>query len=383
MDTSFRKWRDSLPVPLQPWMRDSGVLRILVDSILLPLSLPTICQEYPTAVEDFLRLSGVKSDASRRMNNNDKVQLQQFRYGDHASNVIDLVSPQEEEDVTNNMPLIVFVHGGAWGSGFPSMYRLVAAPFVQDQQQVAILGYRTYPDASVPGQVSDVKQALTCLVEKFPNAPMILMGHSSGAHILSLALVTGQLRPEQNGMDNIIGFIGMAGVYDIPSHYNYETQRGEDLVSPLSMACGESLSAWKSNSPTRLLLKSTKISIDDNKRPNQQAVLKQQQLEYWKAQKSKLPILICHGTHDTTVPMSSSVAFVEAWNKALEKTMTTSPRRGASKSTAGELILLDGVEHSEMILQIMFGGPSRDVVRRWIQVQLKQRPEPQSNYYFQ
>jgi acetyl esterase/lipase len=82
--------------------------------------------------------------------------------------VLDLFFPQNSKSTkashVHPRGLLVFVHGGAWGSGLPWMYRLVAKPFLEDlSMAVAIVGYRSYPDAHAEGQVKDVEQALSHL----------------------------------------------------------------------------------------------------------------------------------------------------------------------------------------------------------------------------
>ena len=126
--------------------------------------------------------------------------------------------------------MIFFVHGGAWGSGQPWFYRLIAIPFLELGFAVAIIGYRVYPLCGVPPsnsnnnnnssssnrdrggiltQVDDLELAFCKLVKEYPewccNIPnqnnnkeeyhhlphlgTIVMGHSSGAHISLLWLV--------------------------------------------------------------------------------------------------------------------------------------------------------------------------------------------------
>ena len=101
-----------------------------------------------------------------------------------------------------------FVHGGAWGSGQPWMYRLVAAPFLKMNMAVAVVGYRTYPDGNAQDQVDDLEQAARSVYAKYGDycvnsggddkeekkdendwLGVVLMGHSSGAHIALLMMV--------------------------------------------------------------------------------------------------------------------------------------------------------------------------------------------------
>jgi hypothetical protein len=36
-----------------------------------------------------------------------------------------------DNNVMEQQSLFIFVHGGAWGSGFPTMYRLMSVPFLE------------------------------------------------------------------------------------------------------------------------------------------------------------------------------------------------------------------------------------------------------------
>ena len=59
-------------------------------------------------------------------------------------------------------------HGGAWGTGEPWLYRLTALPFLENNQAVAIVGYRTYPDGLIQDQVNDVELAIQTLSSRYP-----------------------------------------------------------------------------------------------------------------------------------------------------------------------------------------------------------------------
>ena len=69
----------------------------------------------------------------------------------------------DDDDDDKRVPVrgtVFFVHGGAWGSGMPWMYRLVAHTFLTLGFAVAIVGYRTYPDApDIDEQAGDVSSA--------------------------------------------------------------------------------------------------------------------------------------------------------------------------------------------------------------------------------
>lgn len=57
--------------------------------------------------------------------------------------------------------------------------------------------------------------------------PFFLAGHSSGAHVAALLLVRQAMGwPGHNTLPRpVAGFVGLAGVYDVDEHYNYEARR--------------------------------------------------------------------------------------------------------------------------------------------------------------
>ena len=139
----FTLWLDKhISVPTWNKLRDSGSFRAVADMLVL-LGIPAMAVASPRAALQFISLSR---------------QVQTISYGPHVMPNIDLF-PRK-----NSRELVVFVHGGAWGSGMPWMYRMVARGF---KENVAVVGYRTYPDADVPGQVQDLSLALEKLRTRF------------------------------------------------------------------------------------------------------------------------------------------------------------------------------------------------------------------------
>ncbi len=128
-------------------IRDSGTFRTIVD-MLVTLSVPALAILHPNAVQDFFVLSKPSC-------------MSELKYGRHPMQVIHLFEPQSKSHMNNGV--LFFVHGGAWGSGMPWMYRLVAKSFIDKGLVVAIVGYRTYPCANISGQVHDLELAASYL----------------------------------------------------------------------------------------------------------------------------------------------------------------------------------------------------------------------------
>jgi|AntAceMinimDraft_5_1070358.scaffolds.fasta_scaffold171480_1 acetyl esterase/lipase len=111
---SVLKWLHSaLPLSVQHQLRDSGVLRLLADAGVLATA-PFVLGWHPSTILRVLKLN-----ARRRT----------FAYGHHAHQTVDYYAGDVEQASGSrevDAPAVAFVHGGAWGSGRPWMYQLVA-----------------------------------------------------------------------------------------------------------------------------------------------------------------------------------------------------------------------------------------------------------------
>lgn len=101
-------------------------------------------------------------------------------------------------------PLVVFIHGGEWRQGDKAMYRFVGQAFCARGIDCAIPNFRLYPEVRFPDFVADAALALRHL-----NRPMVLCGHSSGAHVAMLLALDPAWR-----VAGLRGAIGLAGPYD-------------------------------------------------------------------------------------------------------------------------------------------------------------------------
>ena len=322
-DHGFRNMRETLPLWLQHGLRDSGALRLVIDGLTKVSAAPAFYNENPHCFWEFLRISGYPKWMTRATDSTTSVDFSMESYGPHRSQIAE-VMVNTAENHRKDLPLLVFIHGGAWGSGFPTMYRLLAAPFLAKKYRVAILGYRTYPDATVQGQIDDIVQAVN-YVSANHHGPTVVMGHSSGAHITLLAAL-------QGCFSSVQGLICMSGVYDIEQHYDHESARGVDQISPMAPVCGGTLDNWRLNSPTRLV-----PTLSDS-------ILK-----------SVCPVFFLHGNADTTVPVKSSEQIHEAL---------------AARNQQCQLQILDKVGHSELVLETLLGGKTQDAIFGWLDSEL-------------
>ncbi|CAB9519353.1 Probable isoprenylcysteine alpha-carbonyl methylesterase ICMEL1 [Seminavis robusta] len=325
-----RKWRKNLRVQLQHFLRDSGLLRAMVDT-LVTIGTPALAMEHPDIVPRFLQLS---QDCTR------------IKYGDHDMQGIDMFLPKEVEEPKG---LLFFVHGGAWGSGKPWMYRLLAEPFLQKGMAVAVVGYRTFPDGDINDQVNDLERASQELTKRYPHLCLpqcqsdlgvCVMGHSSGAHIAMEMLVNRLLQKQQHTdatQMRIDSFIGISAPYELSSHYEFETMRGLEHISPMKAVCGYDRDRLSEYSPVLRLFQ----KMDALPRSDRQAI-----------KEACPPVAMIHGTHDDTVPFTSSRQAAKLFSLA-----------GIHKC---QEMYLSETGHSDTVLELMLGGKTQDILMDWL-----------------
>jgi len=111
-------------------------------------------------------------------------------FGQDALQKLDVYSPKS----ASKLPVIIMVHGGAWYTGNKVNGGVVgnkAAYFLDHGYVFVSINYRLWPKAHIPEQVQDLALALAC-VQKNASAwggdgsKVILMGHSAGAHLISM-----------------------------------------------------------------------------------------------------------------------------------------------------------------------------------------------------
>mmetsp|Transcript_9589 Transcript_9589/g.32125 ORF Transcript_9589/g.32125 Transcript_9589/m.32125 type:complete len:220 (-) Transcript_9589:1202-1861(-) len=147
--------------------------------------------------------------------------------------------------------------------------------------------------------------------------PLILMGHSAGAHLCAMAVVRralseAGLRAEEGSFlgwscSDLSALVGLSGVYHISDHFEHEATRGVSEVSPMcgrkknlfttaglaDPVMGADRSLWDNNSPSKL--------VEDLRGE-----------EGLRLSRCLPPVLLLHGTDDVVVPVSSSFRFFSA-----------------------------------------------------------------------
>ena len=325
-------------------LRDAGHFRSICDA-LVTASVPLMGIMDPRTTRKFIQLTKKR---------------QKLVYGsEHKLQYMDLYLP-EPKDEAQAIRMVFFLHGGAWGSGMPWMYRLCAYPFLQEGWAVAIPSYRTYPDGKALDQVQDAEQALAYLYRHFPQhmGHVTLMGHSSGAHIglLLLAERAKQVLEQKVSLENfprIDAFVGLSGPYDISHHFDYEAARGVEELSPMKAACGMSREGFRLCSPALRFLDSLTSVVAE------------------RHVASCLPphMLLLHAVEDETVPFTSTAEAARVL-------------RSCGVAQCQEYYVGPGTGHQDTVMQLMTGGPSCDAVLSWMrQIMVPHPPRSGSNTF--
>lgn len=192
---------------------------------------------------------------------------QAISYGSDPLQVLDV---WKAEGRPGAAPLIVFVHGGGWKRGSKDNaaggWKQVHYP--QAGYAYAAINYRLVPQATVEQQAGDVAAALRALLDRagslgIDRSRVVLMGHSAGAHLVSLVGTDERyLRDAGLSFRDIAGVIPLDGAaYDVPRqiaeggrfmHETYLQAFGEDPAR--QRALSPALQAAAPNAPAFLIL---------------------------------------------------------------------------------------------------------------------------------
>ena len=147
-------------------------------------------------------------------------------YGDKPYQKLDLYLPKAPG--ANNGTLVVFIYGGGWTTGSKEQYFFVADALTSAGYAVAIPDYIKYPQGVFPSFVEDIALSIAWLSDNLEHYTevdnVVLMGHSAGAHTAALLLTdTRYLAAHDLQVSYITAFIGLAGPYGFtPKEKQYQ-----------------------------------------------------------------------------------------------------------------------------------------------------------------
>jgi acetyl esterase/lipase len=214
--------------------------------------------------------------------------------------LLDLFVPEKAD---SPVPVIVWIHGGAWRAG--NKTNSPALPFAAKGFAVASITYRFSHQATYPAQIEDCKAAIRWLranaAEYKLNPDKIgVWGQSAGGHLASLLGTTGDVR-ELDGSGNHQNFSSrVQAVCDWFGPTDF-------LQMQAHMGPAAKMQHDAEDSPESLLIGG---AIQENKNK----VAKADPITY--VTKDDAPFLIMHGEKDPLVPLHQSEILRDALAKA-------------------------------------------------------------------
>lgn len=215
-------------------------------------------------------------------------------YASGTSQVLDLYVP---EGARKPLPVIVYVHGGAWsGSDKSELKRTIGWEALLDQGfAVASVNYTLSANAKFPTQIQEVKSAVRYLRVVGPqyklNGKVGLMGASAGGQIAGLVGTTCGVR----SLEGAIGTTGPSSCVDAVMDIAGPTDLG--TLGATSPALSGAVAAY--------------LGCPAGVESCSSAVLKQADPTTYVTSSRRLPpFLIAHGDADTVVPLEQSRRFL-------------------------------------------------------------------------
>jgi acetyl esterase/lipase len=211
-------------------------------------------------------------------------------YGSHPRQKLDVYKAEKPRADGKS---VIFFYGGSWDSGTKSDYLFVGQALASRGITTIIPDYRVYPEALYPTFIEDCALATRWAANEASVERLFVTGHSAGGYnAMMLAANTPYLSAAGVDRMKLAGTIGIAGPYDF---------------LPLTSRRLEQIFGGPDRRET-------------------------QPITYAKAPLP--PILLLHGTADTTVKPFNSERLAAAWQRAGGK---------------ADLKLYPGVDHIEIV----------------------------------
>jgi acetyl esterase/lipase len=213
---------------------------------------------------------------------------------------LDLYLPEKSD---GPLPLIVWIHGGAWQAGNKS--GTPALPFVRRGYAVASIDYRLSQDAIFPAQIEDCKAAIRWLrahakEHGIDPAHIGVWGSSAGGHLVALLGTSGDVKELEGAAGNLDQSSRVQAVCDWFGPTDFCQMAAHAIP-------GSKLVHNDPKSPESRLIGGP---IQENK----DKVARANPITY--VSKDDPPFLIMHGDRDNLVPHHQSVLLNEALKKA-------------------------------------------------------------------
>ena len=214
----------------------------------------------------------------------------------HERQKLDLYIPDEGE----NLPLIIWIHGGAWLGGDKAHYN--PREYLKSGYAGASINYRLSQHATFPAQIEDVKAAVRWLranAETYRLDPdrFAAWGSSAGGHLVAMLGTTGDVNEFEVGehlevssrVQAVVDYYGPTDFLQMDAHRLPDGLVHDAPDSPESKLVGGPIQEHKDRVAKANPI--TYVSEDDS------------------------PFLIIHGDQDKLVPYQQSVLLKDALEK--------------------------------------------------------------------
>ena len=185
----------------------------------------------------------------------DVLVIRDVAYGAGKLQRMDIYRPAITYIAAHKAPIILMVHGGGWAYGDKGLDRVVdnkVARWVPRGFIFVSVNYPMVPDADPVQQADHVARALAAAQQAAPGwggdpTRVILMGHSAGAHLVSL-LNADETRATKLGAKSWLGTVSLdSGALDVPAIMNHKHPKLYDK------AFGADPALWEAASPQHQL----------------------------------------------------------------------------------------------------------------------------------
>ncbi len=173
--------------------------------------------------DEIIRRYGAASDAVRQRIGEPET----VSYGPSEAEAIDLYGRDRRN-------IVVFVHGGAWKRQRRRDQGFAAETFVKAGAGYAAVGFGLLPSITLPQMVDQVYKSIVFIQKKFTPKKLVVIAHSSGAHLAACALTR---------TDFVKAALLISGPYDLlpvrlsaRNEYVRLDERMEDEYSPIRHA---------------------------------------------------------------------------------------------------------------------------------------------------
>jgi arylformamidase len=108
---------------------------------------------------------------------------------------------------------VIFIHGGYWRSLDKSMFSWLAASYVPEGLDFALLGYRLCPTVRIDEIIDDVVAGVNWVMAHRTTGRAVVAGHSAGGHLVAALFATPLARLTFEPA-RIAGGVSLSGLFD-------------------------------------------------------------------------------------------------------------------------------------------------------------------------